>query len=147
MDIKYLYYQLEAWKRWLYICVGASVTLLATAIAETPNMDHKINLGIGDYPGWYGVWMIFQIAITPAGFAILLGGSWRTLPLAERLNPGYGFLGAAWITFLAFGIRSADPSSSSEALGVLILVFAGLLLGSYVWLKRSPVSPTEELFP
>ena len=145
MDTDYLQHQLELWHRWLYICVGVAVTLLATAIAEIPNMNGY--MAVGYFPGWFGVWLIFQIAITPAGFAILLGKSWQTLPLADRISTGYGFLLTAWVTFLAFGIKSAGTSAVSEAIGILILVFAGLLLGSYFWLKRLHQRSAEELFP
>ncbi|HLF88025.1 MAG TPA: hypothetical protein VI451_03710 [Anaerolineales bacterium] len=74
MDADYLQHQLELWKRWLYICVGASVT------------------------------------------------------------------------FLAFGIRAA-MFDTPAGLGYLILLLGIALSGSYLWLKRVHLTPSEEMFP
>jgi hypothetical protein len=81
---------LEVWKHFMWVSVGASVTLLATAAAEIPNTRYEAY-----FPGWYAVWFILQVAITPAGLALLIGKTWRTLPLSYRLNTAFGFLAAA----------------------------------------------------
>lgn len=155
MDPDYLQHQLELWKRWLYVCIGASVTFLATTIADIPNFDSNATSfyhveasvgGMGYFPGWFGVWLLLQVAITPLGFLLLFAKGWQGLPISTRLKTAYGFLLTAWVAFLAFGIR-ATGFDAPELLGYLVFLLGIVLSVSYLWLKRAYLTPSEELFP
>jgi len=155
MNIDYLHQQLELWKRWLFICMGASVSLLATAIADIPNTGSQIARyyhpevttgGVGYFPGWFGVWFILQTAVTIPGFLILFAKTWQMLPRSERLNTAFGFFLTAWVTFLALGVR-LTLFDTTPGLIYLITLLGAVLFASYFWLKRVYMSRSEELFP
>ena len=139
--------RLELWKRWLLVGTGASITLLVWAIVDLPN------LGRAYAPGWFYVWPFFQIAITPAGLVLLIGKAWRELPLSQRLDTAFGYLGVAWLTLLAFGIKSgSDTSVLQSVLGatLLTLIIGGsaMAIGLSYWiLSRNRLTAPEEMFP
>lgn len=93
--------QLEIWKRFLWAGSAASVALLLTAIVERRHPP--------DFPGWYEISLILLIAITlSAGLGLLLAHSWRQLPIEQRLNTAFGYLGSAWTTLAAPVVRSVS---------------------------------------
>jgi len=139
MTPEYLQKQLEIWKRALLVGLGASVTLLATAIADIPDSPPP------HFPGWFAVWFMLQLATTPAGFALLVGKSWRALALSDRLNTAFGYLGVAWITLLAFGFKAG--SSAPGALSLLVIGLGVVLAMGYVRLRRTRANAPEEMFP
>jgi hypothetical protein len=51
--------------------------------------------------GWIIVWLILQLGTVSAGLLLLFSKQWRQLPLMQRLNTAFGFLGAAWLGWLA----------------------------------------------
>ncbi len=138
--------QLAKWKQVLLAYAGAAVTLLVIALVELPaitiarNYDSALQID-----GWYGVWLVLELGCIAPGFMLLLAPSWRALPRALRLNPGFGFLACAWAALLAFDIRIAGLGVSRyfhfavAGLGVALLV-------TYLLLKRK-MGVGEELFP
>ena len=138
MTIDYLEKQLENWKRWLLVSSGAAITLLATSIADIPNYSNP------SFPGWFAIWLILQLGTTPAGFGLLSGKGWRTLPLAERLNTAFGYLTVAWITLLAFGFKAVWLPS---ILWFLIFGLGIALAVAYLTLRRTRIDSPEEMFP
>lgn len=139
MDIDTLEKRLEIWKRILFINIGASITLLATGIAELPNISKPY------FPGWYGVWFIVQLASLLPGFVLLWGKHWMQMPLRERLNTIFGYFVVAWITMLPIGIRmgpNAPDSFNFLFLGCAIAIAIG-----YWWLRRKSIEIQGEIFP
>lgn len=139
MDIKSLEKRLEIWKRILLIETGAAFTLLATSIADLPNLSKPY------FPGWYGVWFIILMASLLPGFILLLGKHWMQIPIQERLNTIFGFFAITWVNFFAAGIRNG-PSSSSE-FNYFLLVSAIAIAGGYWWLRRKFLNSQGDIFP
>lgn len=138
--------QLAKWKQVLLAYAGAAVTLLVIALVELPAIALARSYDTAlQIDGWYGVWLVLELGCIAPGFMLLLAPSWRKLPRALRLNPGFGFLACAWAALLAFDIRT-----TGLALPVAFhFVVAGLgviLLVTYLLLKRK-MGVGEELFP
>jgi hypothetical protein len=137
---------LEAWKRALLVLAGATVTLLATAIADFPEDRHLI------YPGWFAIWLIIQLAVTPPGIALSMSNKWRAIALRDRLDTEFGFLILAWAAALAFVIRTMG-FATTEMLGFIncarfLLVVSGIaLVTAYLLLKGRASAKLKDLFP
>lgn len=142
MTTAYLEQQLATYKHVLLVCIGAAVTLLATAVADMPNHPTLY------FPGWYGVWFILQLAtITPA-VVLLLGTELRKLSFAERLNTIFGYLLAAWIVLVAFGLKIANTDMISWPLLWSFLSGIGITIGIVYWLlRRKYINAPEATFP
>lgn len=151
MDADFLEHKLEAWKRWLIFCLGVSAMFLIMAIFDIPNADTNAPVfrnpnAVWNYvPYWYAVWFIWQGIVTPPGFLLLFVKSWRSLPLAKRLNTAFGFLFAAWITFSGFALH-ANVLSVPGKLDVIAFGIGFVLAASYYWLRRGHLE-TEKMFP
>ncbi len=138
--------QLAKWKQVLLAYAGAAVTLLVIALVELPaiNLARSYENAL-KIDGWYGVWLVLELGCIAPGFMLLLAPSWRELPRALRLNPGFGFLACAWTALLALAIRIGGLGVSRyfyftvAGLGVALLV-------TYLLLKRR-MDVGEELFP
>lgn len=142
MTTDYLEKQLANYGRVLLVCIGAAVTLLATAIADMPNHPNMY------FPGWYAVWFILQLAtITPA-VVLLLGSELRKLPFAERLNTIFGYLAVAWIVLVAFGLKIANSGTISWPSLWSFLSGIGIMMGIVYWLlRRKYINAPEATFP
>ncbi len=137
--------QLAKWKNVLLAYAGAAVTLLVIALVELPaitiarHADSALQID-----GWYGVWLVLELGCLAPGIMLLLAPSWRTLPRAVRLNPGFGFLACAWIALLAFDLRIAGLDVPI-AFHIVVAGLGVVLLITYLLLKRK--MGVEELFP
>ena len=138
--------QLSKWKNVLLAFSGAAATLLVIALVELPAISVARSASRAlNIDGWYGVWFVLELGCLVPGLMLLLTPSWRTLPRALRLNPGFGFLACAWVALLAFDLRTA----SLDLPVAFHFVVAGLglvLLAVYLLLKRK-MGVGEELFP
>jgi hypothetical protein len=135
MDVEQLEKQLEFWKRGLLVALGASVTLLATTLAESPQ---------DGFWGWYFVWVIIWLAVAPPGFYLLMSKKWRKVSLSSRLNAAFGYLGCAWLVLLSAGIRgflSSNPGCNT------LIVITAFVLGVAYWYLRKKKDKPEEMFP
>jgi len=142
MDVEQLEKRLEFWKRGLLVAIGASVTLLATTLAES---SRHVSFSFSDaFWGWYLVWMVIWLAVAPPGFYLLMSRRWRKVSLSSRLNPAFGYLGCAWLVLLSAGIRGF--SNSDPACNSLIVITAFILGGTYWYLRKKKDKP-EEIFP
>lgn len=140
MTTDYLEKQLANYKRLLLACIGAAVTLLATAVADMPNHPDMY------FPGWYAVWFILQLAtITPA-VVLLLGSELRKFPFAERLNTIFGYLAVAWLVLVAFGLKIAYNTMA----WIWVWNFLsgiGIVMGIVYWLlRRKYINAPEATF-
>ncbi len=138
--------QLAKWKNLLLAYAGAAVTLLVIALVELPaitiarSYDSALQID-----GWYGVWLVLELGCLAPGFMLLLAPSWRKLPRALRLNPGFGFLACAWTAWLALDMRIAGMDVP-PAFHFVVAGLGAALLVSYLLLKRK-LGVGEELFP
>jgi len=142
MSPEYLERQLAVYQRLLLAVLGAAVTLLATAVADLPNNPTLY------FPGWYAVWFILQLASLLPGAVLLGGGAFRSLPLAQRLDTGFGFLALTWIVLAALGLKLAGTLAVPWlALGAVLGGLALALGLAYALLRRRHVSQPEAMFP
>jgi hypothetical protein len=140
MDVELLEKQLEFWKRGVFVAIGSSLTLLATAIAESPRSHLSSQL----VWAWYIVWVVIWLSIAPLGFFLLMSRQWRKVPLSIRLNVAYGYLCCAWLVLLSAGIKGY--SSGDHACNTLVIITAFILGASYYYLRKKKSEP-EEMFP
>ncbi|HLO18591.1 MAG TPA: hypothetical protein VK206_27415 [Anaerolineales bacterium] len=138
MDIDSLNKRFRIWQHILFINIGASIALLATGVADLPNISSPY------FPGWYGVWFVVQLASFLPGFVLLFGKHWVQLPLRERLTTIFGYFAVAWITWLPAAIRAGTPS-----LYIIRLFLSGCVIIAigYRWLRRKSVETPSEMFP
>ena len=139
MQVETLRKRFEIWKYILFVNLGASLTLLATSIADIPNLAYI------DFPGWYGVWFVAQLASFLPGFVLLWGRHWMQIPLYERLNTIFGYFVAAWITMLSFGVRMWPNIPTSFT--YFFLGCGAVIAIGYVWLRQKALGIQNEIFP
>ncbi len=138
--------QLARWKNVLLAYAGAAVTLLVIALVELPAINiARTSESALQIDGRYGVWLVLELGCLAPGLMILLAPSWRVLPRAVRLNPGFGFLGCAWTALLAFDLRIAGLDMPA-AFHFVVAGLGVVLLVTYLLLKRK-MGVGEELFP
>jgi hypothetical protein len=139
MNTELLEKRLKIWKRILLIDVGAAFTLVATGIADLPNIPNPY------FPGWYGVWFVILLASLFPGFILLIGKQWMQLPLHSRLNTIFGYFAITWVTFFSIVIR-AGRNTSSEFIYFLVGSAVAIAVG-YWWLRRKCLKSQGEIFP
>jgi len=138
MDIKSMEKRLEIWKRILLIDIGAAFTLLATGIADLPNISEPY------FPGWYGVWFILLLASLFPGFILLLGKHWMQISLQDRLNTMFGFFALTWVNFFSGGIMGRGISSEYI---YFLLVSAVAIAWGYWGSRRKILRSRSDIFP
>lgn len=75
---------------------------------------------------------------------ILCSKEWRQRPLARRLNTALGFLGVAWLSWLAIGFRIAGE----WLVALAFIMFLGVILAAiYLLRRRANNNAPEEIFP
>jgi hypothetical protein len=142
MTTEYLEKQLAIWKQWLLVSTGASVTLLATAIADFPNRPNPF------FPGWFGLGFLLLLNTVTPGIVLLLGSAWRKLPIGARLNAIFGYFAMAWVTLIAFWSKAASLFGISIPLLLAFLGGIGIALGIvYLMLRRGHFNKPEAMFP
>ncbi len=148
MSMEQLEKRLERSKRWLMFFAGTTLVMLAWAITDVPSK-------FSYFWGYYILWFIFQVTTPSAGFVMFTNQDWRELPLAQRLDTAFGYLGLSWFLFLAFLIKSNcdEPQPFLWGGSVTLLLYA-LVLGagitlvlSYWALRRTRPHSPEEMFP
>ncbi len=139
MDIELLRKRFEIWKRILLINIGAAFTLLATGIAELPNISKPY------FPGWYAVWFVILLASLLPGFILLIGKHWMQIPLQSRLNTIFGYFAITWVTFFSIGVREGR-NISTDFIYFLIGTAIAIAVG-YWWLRRKCIKSQGEIFP
>jgi hypothetical protein len=135
MTTEYLEQQLEKWKQVLLLFIGAGLTLAISTVGNSG--PGAISLG------WITTWLVLQLGAMPAGLLILFGKSWRQLPLMQRLNTAFGFLGVSWLCWLAFGFGVSSDSSVM----LFILLLGAILAAVYLLRRRANNRAPEEIFP
>jgi hypothetical protein len=142
--------KLEFWKHWLFMFVGASLTMMALALTNPPN-EGILRSG---HWNWYVIWAIVQIAGLPLGLVFLFSRDGRRLPFRERLNAAGGYLIVEWVLFGAFFVKIQSDESGNVFVGLAgLLLMAGFvaaglaLVVTWAWLARAHSQSPEEIFP
>ncbi len=127
MDTEQLQKQLQVWDRFMYMALGAAITV----VASSPN----------DY-GFVGiVWLLIEILTASSGFFLLWGKRWKSLPLTNRLKTIYGYLAASWLSLFVMLILGAEVGYGLFILGYTIF------LGIIYWQIQKKASDSDEMFP
>jgi hypothetical protein len=136
MTSEYLEQQLEKWKRFLLLFLGAGLTLAASTFGTTSEYTFS--------GGWILAWIVLQLGTVPAGLLMLFSKDWRQLPLTQRLNVAFGFLGIGWLGWLAIGFHICAREPYTFA---FILLPGAVLATIYLLQRRAHAIPPEEIFP
>ncbi len=138
--------QLAKWQRLLLAFSGATVTLLVIVLVELP----AIFVAQSAEPavvidGWYGVWLVLELACLTPGLALLFAPNWRKLPLRLRLTTGCAYLACAWAALLAFDLRTLKLELPLAFHFAVFALGAALAAGWLIAHRRLGMS--EEIFP
>lgn len=141
MDTERLEKQFQMWNRFMYVVLGASITLVTVGLGDF--LEGNRWPGFDNFIG--GVWQWVQLLATPPGFYLLLGKRWKTMPLSNRLNTIFGYFIASWLSFFALGLITANNAPTE--LGFLIIGSAILIALGYIWALKRTLHPRDEMFP
>jgi hypothetical protein len=151
MSIEQAEHKMAFWKHWLFMFVGACLTLLTLALTNSPPNAGILSSGRWN---WHLVWALVQLAGLPLGILFLFSRAWHRLPFRERLNGAGGYLIVEWVLFAAFFVKVQSDKSGNVFEGLAGLLFmagfvaAGLVLVvAYVWLASAHSGSPEEIFP
>lgn len=136
MTTEYLEQQLEKWQRVLLLFLGAGLMMAASTFGIAGEYSFSY--------GWVMAWLVLQLGTVPVGLLMLFSKDWRRLPLTQRLNTAFGFLGTGWLGWLAIGFRLAGESSLAFAATLLPGAILALI---YLLSRRTQIRPAEEIFP
>jgi hypothetical protein len=140
METERLEKEFQLWNRFMFLVLGSSITLVIIGFTFILNRDRW--QGFANYMG--GIWIWVQLLATTPAFILLLVKRWRTIPLVDRLNTIFGYFLASWLSFLAFGLIADGVPNE---LYFLLVGYALLIVGGYIWsLKRTSI-PRDEMFP
>jgi hypothetical protein len=138
------------WKHWLFMFVGASLTMMALALTNPPN-ERILSSG---HWNWYVIWALVQLAGLPIAAVFLFSRDWRRLPFLERLNAAGGSLIVEWVLVAAFFVKVQGDKSGHVFEGLTgLLLMAGFVAGglaivvAWAWLARARNRLPEEIFP
>lgn len=88
----------------------------------------------GEAPaGWFTLWFLTTVAGISMGVFLLVGRTWRRLPLKERRGPAMGYLLAGFVNSLSLVVFT---SMSGSPEGVCFIVPAGYALGLFLAYAR-----------
>jgi hypothetical protein len=139
--------QLAKWQRLLLVYAGAAGILLVTTLAELSlYLESYRRMGrVMNVNPWFGICFVLLLACLTPGILLLVGRAWRTLPLARRLPPAFGFLGCAWAALAAFDLRLL-PLALPLFTHFFIFGLGIILAASYLIFTHRQ-GKSEELFP
>ncbi len=115
---------------------GIALTLLVT-VFRAPGES----LGFG----WGALWLITTLGAVPLGILLLVGRSWKGIPLASRRGPAMGLLMIGFVNFFSLALNVMFNSEVAPILCVPIAYALGLI-AVYLRVFRGEAK-AEELFP
>ncbi len=145
MTIEQMELRLEKWKRFVWFSLGASVTILLTAAADSWLVPHRP--GTDQYTARLFVWILVQCAAVFPAALLTLGRDWRKMPISLRFNTIFGFLAASWIAMISFGWQLQFLMSLPGDVTLLILLVGVLLAGMFFYLRNKLETAPESMFP
>lgn len=141
MDTSQLEKQVQMWNRFMYMVLGATITLLIISCG-TVTYGTKWP-GFGNYAG--GIWASLQFLAVLPGFHLLWGGRWKTISLSIRINTIFGYFAAGWLNLLSIGLLMETAPATDYYF--IITGIAVLLLLGYFGARKRMFSPRDEMFP
>ena len=140
METEQLEKQFQMWNRFMYMILGASISLgLISFGSVTYGTEWP---GFGNYTG--GIWASIQFLAALPGLYLLWGRRWKPIPLSSRINTISGYFVASWLALLALGfIMETAPATDYY---LLLIGTAILLAFGYIWTLRKSL-PKGEIFP
>lgn len=141
METEQLEKQFQMWNRFMYMILGASITLVLLSLGTVTYGTEWP--GFGNYTG--GIWASIQFLAALPGLYLLLGRRWKLIPLSNRLNTIFGYFIASWLALLSLGfIMETAPATDYY---LLLVGSATLVALGYIFaLKRTSI-PKDEIFP
>jgi hypothetical protein len=128
--------RLKVLREVLLVSSGIVLTLLLTVFRQ----------GGESLPfGWIALWVITTFGCVPMGIYLLIGSSWRAVPLGSRRGPAMGYLLVGFANFFSLALNVMYTSEVAPILFVP-LVYALGLGAVYLRLFRGE-GKAEELFP
>lgn len=143
MDIEKPEKQFQPWNRFMYMVLGASITLLIISFGNQV-IYRNAWPGFDNYTG--GVWTCIQFLAALSGLYLLWDKPWRPLPLGVRLNTAFGYFGSGWLCLLALAFI-IDPQNAPDELIFIIIGSAIVIALGYVWALKRTATPRDEMFP
>ncbi len=95
--------------------------------------------------GWTALWLITTLGCVPMGVFLLIGRTWRDVPLGLRRGLVMGYLLAGFVNFFSLALNVMYTSEVAPILCVPLAYALGLGV-VYLRLFRGE-SKAEELFP
>ena len=141
MEIVQIEKQFQMWMRFLWMILGASITLACISFG---NLVYSHDWpGFGNYVG--GIWTAVQLLATLPGLYLLIWRRWRPVPLTSRIHTIFGYFAAGWLNLLSLGL--IDETGPATDYYVVVGGSALLLLLGYFWTRRRASISREEIFP
>lgn len=166
--IELLERKLIQWEKGLYASYAVAFTVLAHAVIKArenmvltdvlfymerttrstpPLITSQYNADILYIMGsaWRStLWIIVEMVILILVTTLAVHPTWRTFPLAKRLDLIFGYLLAGWIVLLSLGAQM--PLEVGNGLNVLLVGSLFILGLAYRWFRRKK-DTAEEIFP
>jgi hypothetical protein len=133
--------RLQSFKILLGFFLGIAFTLLVVLVG-----DGLLSQSYGFPLGWATLWLVTTIGSIPLGIVMLIGGSWRALPIGERRGTAIGYLSVGFLNVLGLAVRTASDYSG-PGLWYLVVIYGLLLLVVYAATRPERVASGEEMFP
>ena len=124
---------------------GAAVVLLLTAFEQLgPGGSRAINKEPIPITGWYGAWLILQLAGLLLALLLVTARDWRSVPFSDKSGLFFSFLSVAWFCLLALDLRLISLSAVHWH---VIIIFLGSLLMTAVLISRLRQKQQGDVFP
>ena len=146
MNIEQMESRMENWMRFIVFTAGASASLL---LVEAVYALEPHRLLLHQAAAWFAVWLLIQsMSLFPA-VLLILGKTWRSIPIPFRFQAVFGSLAASVLALGAFGLRLQDQSYPYGSIDYKLLVLiVGLILAvMYLYLRKKFVTAPEAMFP
>jgi hypothetical protein len=146
MILEQMEMRLEKWKRFVWICFGASTALILSAAADL--VFNPRRAGTDQYVSWLLVWILIQGAAVAPAILLTSGHEWRKVPLSLRYQCIFGSLAASWIVSFSLGLRLRLVIDAPTGDVLLLLLLLGLILAwMYFRLRKELITAPESMFP
>lgn len=141
MEIEQLEKQFQAWNRFMWMVLGAAMTLVLVSLG---NLVYGTDWpGFGNYVG--GIWASLQLLTTLPGLYLLWGRRWKPASLSDRINTVFGYFVASWLALLSFGFMTETTPATDY---YFLLVGSAILIAfGYIWALKKTSIPRDEIFP
>ncbi len=96
--------------------------------------------------GWFTLWLLTTFASIPMGIFLLVGRTWKPIPLTERRGPALTYLMAGFFNFFSLGVLTTYQTYEPVFFCVPAAYALGLL-GIYARVSTIADRVRDETFP